>query len=106
MSNRFINAHYGTPMTAVIREGPRDNNVLSPLHLGKIKEKLVLATKISSKQACASNHTDIGPIKDDRKIDELSNERTWDSVAVLLRLKYSHRLEFPDKRLLGVFSDE
>ena len=93
-------------MTAVIRENPRDNNVLCPLHLGKMNEKLVLSTKISSKQAYASNHTDIGPIKDDGKINKLSNERTWDSVAVLLRLKYSHRLEFPNKRLLGVFSDE
>jgi hypothetical protein len=71
-----------------------------------MNEKLVLSTKISSKQAYASNHTDIGPVKDDRKIDELSNNFTWDSVAVLLRLKYSHRLEFPNRRLLGVFSDE
>ena len=106
MSKVFINPHYETPVTAVIRENARDNNALSPLHLGNIKERLVLATEISSKQAYVSNHTDIGLIEDDLRIEELSNGRTWDSVAALLGLTYSHRRGSPNTRLLEGFSDE
>lgn len=106
MSKRLINPHYESPVTAVIRENTQDNSVLSPLRLGKIKERLMIATEISSRQVYAPNHADVGLIEDDPRIEELSNGRTWDSVAVLLGLTYSHRRESPNTRLLEVSSDE